>query len=145
SVHAKALLEKGDLTAPTCNDCHGNHGAAPPGVGSIRFVCGSCHAREAELFRASPKAAGWEKHNEFLAATPNGECGTCHDDERKSLHFAQLNACLVCHENHAVMRPTVAMLGQLPDTPCAFCHEGAGPLANLVSEPKEKAEHFKQM
>ena len=28
SIHAKLLLEQGDLSAPTCNDCHGNHGAA---------------------------------------------------------------------------------------------------------------------
>ncbi len=29
SVHGVALLEKGDLGAPSCNDCHGNHGAVP--------------------------------------------------------------------------------------------------------------------
>jgi hypothetical protein len=145
SVHATALLEKGDLTAPTCNDCHGNHGAAPPGIGSIRFVCGSCHAREADLFRASPKAAGWDRHNEFLAATPDGKCGTCHDDERAKQAFTQLSSCLVCHGNHSVVRPTVAMLGELPDTPCAFCHEGVGPLAGFVAEPKAKAEHFTQV
>ena len=144
SVHAKAMFEKGDLTAPTCNDCHGNHGAAPPGIGSIRFVCGSCHAREADLFRASPKAAGWDRHNDLLTAA-EGKCGTCHDDERTKLAFAQLSSCLVCHGNHSVVRPTVAMLGQLPDTPCAFCHEGVGPLAAFVKEPQAKAEHFKQM
>ncbi|MBV8543296.1 MAG: hypothetical protein JO093_20420 [Acidobacteria bacterium] len=145
SVHAKALLEKGDLTAPTCNDCHGNHGAAPPGIGSIRFVCGSCHAREEDLFRASPKAAGLERHNQFLASVPDGKCGTCHDDKRSALQFTQLSSCLVCHGNHSVVRPTVAMLGALPDTPCAFCHEGVGPLAGFVAEPKAKAEHFRQM
>lgn len=145
SVHAKALLEKGDLSAPTCNDCHGNHGATPPGIGSIRFVCGSCHAREADLFRASPKAAGWDKHNELLAAVPGGKCGTCHEDERAKLAFTQLSSCLVCHGNHSIVRPTVAMLGELPDTPCAFCHEGVGPLAGFVAEPKAKAEHFTQM
>jgi hypothetical protein len=37
------------------------------------------------------------------------------------------------------------MLGELPDTPCAFCHEGVGPLAGFVAEPKAKAEHFAQM
>jgi hypothetical protein len=145
SVHAKALLEKGDLTAPTCNGCHGNHGATPPGVGSIAFVCGRCHVREAELFRASPKAAGWERHNDLLAATPDGKCGNCHEDERAKLQMKQLSGCIICHSNHGIVRPTVAMLGDLPDTPCAFCHEGAGPLANLVQEPKAKAEHFAQV
>ena len=54
SVHGIALLEKGDLGAPACNDCHGNHGAAPPGVTSLSAVCGNCHAIEAELFNSSP-------------------------------------------------------------------------------------------
>ncbi len=26
SVHGVALLDKGDISAPSCNDCHGNHG-----------------------------------------------------------------------------------------------------------------------
>src|SRR5207302_1420728 len=34
SVHYAALTKGNDLSAPTCNDCHGNHGAAPPGAGS---------------------------------------------------------------------------------------------------------------
>ena len=35
SVHAKALLERGDTSAPTCSTCHGSHGAVPPGVTSV--------------------------------------------------------------------------------------------------------------
>src|SRR6266571_3995736 len=46
SVHAKALYEKQDPSAPTCNDCHGNHGATPPGIASVANVCGQCHARQ---------------------------------------------------------------------------------------------------
>ena len=98
-----------------------------------------------ELFRASPKAAGWEQHNDLLAAAPDGKCGTCHDDKRSSLALKQFNGCVVCHSNHGIIRPTVAMLGDLPDTPCAFCHEGVGALAAAVPEPKEKAEHFAQV
>ncbi len=145
SVHANAMLVKGDLTAPTCNDCHGNHGATPPGVASIAFVCGQCHVREMELFRASPKAAGWERHNDLLAAAPDGKCGTCHEDGRSALQLTQFNGCVICHSNHGITRPTVAMLGNQPDTPCAFCHEGVGALAAAVPEPKAKAEHFAQL
>ena len=50
SVHGQALLEKGDLTAPACNDCHGNHGAMPPGVDSVANACGTCHGKIANLF-----------------------------------------------------------------------------------------------
>ena len=41
SVHYAALTKGNDLSAPTCNDCHGNHGAAPPGVGAVANVCGT--------------------------------------------------------------------------------------------------------
>ncbi|PYQ32147.1 MAG: hypothetical protein DMF56_01375 [Acidobacteria bacterium] len=143
SVHAKAMFEKDDLSAPTCNDCHGNHGATPPGVKSVSFVCGNCHGREAELFRASKKAGGWAQHNELLGS--GGKCGDCHDDARAKLTMTQFSDCVTCHENHAVVRPSVAMIGVLPDVPCAFCHEGAGALATLVAEPAKKASHYREM
>ena len=143
SVHAAAMFEKNDLTAPTCNDCHGNHGATPPGVKSVSFVCGNCHGREAELFRGSAKMNGWAQHNEFLAA--GGKCGDCHDDARAKLTMTQFTDCVTCHENHAVVRPSVAMIGVLPDVPCAFCHEGTGALASLVAEPPKKASHYREM
>ncbi|HUP49587.1 MAG TPA: cytochrome b N-terminal domain-containing protein [Thermoanaerobaculia bacterium] len=139
SVHAKALLEKGDAAAPTCNDCHGNHGATPPGVESVSFVCGQCHGREAELFRASRKHDRWLEHNELMSGS---ECSTCHTGKRSGIAVFHFSECVSCHENHGVVRPTVAMLGPLPDTPCAFCHEGVGPLSELVAEPRKKAENY---
>src|SRR5215813_13545040 len=53
SVHYATLTKGHDLGAPTCNDCHGNHGAAPPGVGSVTNVCGTCHAAFAQKFGTS--------------------------------------------------------------------------------------------
>jgi len=143
SVHAKAVLDKGDVAAPTCNDCHGNHGATPPGVEAISFVCGRCHAREAELFRKSPKYEAWTKHNEMM----NGmSCETCHaDGKRANIKVTHFSECITCHENHGVVRPTIALLGNLPETPCAFCHEGVGPLAGRIAEMPSKAEHFKEV
>lgn len=143
SVHANAMFAKNDLTAPTCNDCHGNHGATPPGVQSVSFVCGNCHGREAESFRKSKKFTGWEQHNELLAT--GGKCGDCHDDARKNVAINHFSECISCHENHAVVRPSVAMVGMLPDVPCAFCHEGSGQLASLVAEPAAKASHYQEV
>jgi len=96
-VHATALLEKGDLSAPACNDCHGNHGAVPPGVESIAFVCGSCHGREAQLFRAS-----WKK--DVFDGMEAGECVTC-------------------HSNHKIAHPTDALIGTGEGTVCSQCHQ----------------------
>lgn len=147
SVHARALLDRDDLSAPTCNDCHGNHGATPPGVDAVGFVCGQCHGREAELFRASAKQGGFEEHNALLDGVGEEGCASCHSDPepqaaRRTTHFTE---CATCHGNHAVVRPSLAMLGSLPDTPCAFCHEGSGPLANDVLEPEARRESYRQV
>jgi hypothetical protein len=98
SVHANALYEKHDLSAPTCNDCHGNHGAVPPGLESVANVCGQCHARQADLFRAGP-------HKEPFAK-------------------AQFGECLKCHSNHDIFQPTDAMAGVGQGSVCTTCHNG---------------------
>jgi hypothetical protein len=147
SVHARSLLERDDLSAPTCNDCHGNHGATPPGVGSIGFVCGQCHGREAELFRASAKHAGFESHNELLATAEKPECAACHEPPEPQARLSTVHAfseCVTCHGNHAVVRPTVAMLSGLPATPCALCHEPSATSREAVAEPPEKKRHYEE-
>ncbi len=96
SVHGIALLEKNDLGAPVCNDCHGNHGAAPPGIGSVADVCGNCHALEAELFNDSP-------HKEAFS-----------DNE--------IPMCEVCHSNHFIEKPNDAMIGIEEPALCVNCH-----------------------
>jgi len=102
SVHGIALLEKGDVSAPACNDCHGNHGAAPPGVRDVTLVCGTCHGREAELFDASRMKAGMDAM---------GRAG-----------------CVTCHSNHGVHHPTDAMLSAAKGGTCAGCHKpGSAP------------------
>lgn len=97
SVHGQALLEKDDLGAPACNDCHGNHGARPPGTSSLSAVCGNCHAMESQLFASSPHAAAFEE-NEFPM------CGTCHNHhriERPSDEMVGIDESAVCSECHS--------------------------------------------
>jgi predicted CXXCH cytochrome family protein len=94
SVHWEALSKGNDLSAPNCATCHGNHGATPPQVGSIAEVCGTCHVVFQELFSKSPHQAA----------------------------FAELGACVVCHSNHAVKRPSDALLAG-PDAICSQCHD----------------------
>ncbi|MFQ5525091.1 MAG: hypothetical protein ACE5GX_02410 [Thermoanaerobaculia bacterium] len=146
SVHAAAMIEREDLSAPTCNDCHGNHGASPPGLDSVTFVCGQCHGREAELFRESSKHEGFELHNEYLAEAGDQGCPACHEPPEPQVwvtgitHFGE---CTSCHENHGTVRPTVAMFGELPATPCVFCHEG--PTGLEAQEPEGGAETYSQV
>jgi hypothetical protein len=148
SVHAAALLEREDLSAPTCNDCHGNHGAMPPGVQSIAYVCGECHGREADLFRQSPKSTGFETHNELLAdAGPDG-CAACHSEPEPAAQITDMHSmteCAACHSNHGVVRPTVAMLSPLPETPCVFCHGGPDALLPGAPDPQEQIQRYEQV
>jgi predicted CXXCH cytochrome family protein len=97
SVHYEALTQKGDLSAPTCNVCHGNHGAVPPGVESVANVCGTCHGVTAELFNQSPHKAAFAA----LGLTP----------------------CVACHGNHAVLRTSDTLVGTDEKALCVSCHD----------------------
>lgn len=108
SVHGASLLEKHDLGAPACNDCHGNHGATPPGVASISKVCGTCHALNADLFSASP-------HKEAFDKNKWPECETCHG-------------------NHEIIAASNKLLGVTPEAVCSRCHtERDRPAGYLVA------------
>jgi len=104
SVHGRALLDRGDLGAPACNDCHGNHAAKPPEISSIAEVCRTCHASNGELFDGSRHKRAFERHG-----WP--ECETCHgnhaisaaDDSMLSESSSPL--CYDCHREHAADNP----------------------------------------
>src|SRR6266508_3706968 len=92
SVHHAARTKGNDLSAPTCNDCHGNHGAAPPGVGTMANVCGTCHVVFAQKFETSVHRQIFDK------------------------------GCVECHTNHAVLKPSDEMLATTGHGICAPCH-----------------------
>jgi len=107
SVHW-AALKKGDLSAPNCASCHGNHGAKPPDVGSVSAVCGSCHVLFAQLYEKSV-------HQPIFSAASGG------------------GGCIVCHSNHAILQPSTAMLaGQ--DAVCSKCHDPGTPGARTAAQ-----------
>lgn len=112
SVHGRALLEKLDLSAPACNDCHGNHGAVPPNTRDISRVCANCHGREGELFEASPV--------------------------KEMMELEGKRGCVTCHSNHNVQRPTDAMIGLSGEGVCGSCHQpgsmGESAAAKIVPE-----------
>ena len=96
SVHHDALAVRGDLSAPTCTTCHGNHGATPPGVAKVQNVCSNCHTFQAQMYEKS--------------------------SHKQAFQSASLPGCIVCHSNHGIRHPTDAMLGTGPDTVCMRCH-----------------------
>src|SRR5271169_5097764 len=96
SVHHDAMVVRGDLSAPTCTTCHGNHGATPPGVANVINVCSNCHVFQAQLFQTSP-----------------------HKDAFATMGFP---GCVTCHSNHAIKHPTDEFIGTGEKAVCIHCH-----------------------
>jgi hypothetical protein len=96
SVHGQDLLEKKDISAPACNDCHGNHGATPPGIASVSHVCGNCHVNNLEFFETSPMA--------------------------KPYADLEMHACEQCHGYHDVGKTFDEMAGVGEQSVCIVCH-----------------------
>jgi predicted CXXCH cytochrome family protein len=111
SVHAVSLLQRGDMSAPTCVSCHGSHGATPPGVESVANVCAQCHLREAELFRSSPKQVIFDVMGQA--------------------------ECLVCHDNHRVEPPADAWVGLEDGAVCALCHDESTGGAQTIRDMRQ--------
>lgn len=79
-----------------CIDCHGVHGILPVKQSKSKafrsLVCGDCHIGPMEHFANGPHHAAFEKTGEL--------------------------ACASCHSNHAVLRPTIAVV----EPACETCH-----------------------
>lgn len=112
SVHHDALVVRGDLSAPTCTTCHGNHSATPPGVTAVANVCSTCHVFQAQLFDSSP-------HKEAFAS-------------------AGLPGCATCHSNHGIAHPTDEMIGTNGKAVCIQCHTEGD--AGYVAAEKMKGQ-----
>jgi predicted CXXCH cytochrome family protein len=117
SVHRKIMMEKGDLSAPTCNDCHGNHGAAPPGISWVGNVCGQCHPVNFELFNKS----------------------------RHAKVFVQMGipGCASCHSNHEILATNDAMLGVGEKAVCAGCHNAQDKGGTTAAAMRQSVEQLK--
>ena len=112
SVHGRALFDQGDLGAPACNSCHGNHGATPPGVDSVSLVCGTCHSVQKELFSASA-------HKEIFDAMGEPECESCHG-------------------NHYIEAPTDDFVGVGDEAICMNCHGEGEPAYEVAATVHEE-------
>jgi hypothetical protein len=116
SVHHEALTVRADLSAPTCTTCHGNHGAAPPGVSTVQNVCSTCHVFQAQLFESSPHKAAFEA--------------------------ASLPGCVTCHSNHRITHPTDAMLGTGLQSVCTNCHTEGDAGYQAAAQLAQQIEHL---
>lgn len=119
SVHGVALLEHRDISAPACNDCHGNHGATPPGIESISHVCGTCHVNNEQFFQQSTLSS--------------------------IFNDAGFHGCEECHGYHDVPKPTDDMLGVGENSICLKCHETGDVGYNAAKLFGEKVHELKSI
>jgi len=116
SVHYKALVESGDLGAPTCTTCHGSHGAAPPGVAAVANVCASCHVLQGKFFEESPHKQAFRK--------------------------LELPSCVTCHEGHRIHHPDDNFVGTGKSAICATCHIGSEPAGQMADGAHKNFRHL---
>jgi predicted CXXCH cytochrome family protein len=108
SVHWEAMTKRGDLSAPSCASCHGNHGAKPPQVESVAAVCGTCHVLFETLYEKSV-------HKAVFSGAGGG------------------GGCIVCHSNHGIHQPSTAMLVG-PNAVCSGCHDAGSAPARTAAQ-----------
>ncbi len=91
SIHFE-YVKMGREDSPTCVDCHGSHGAYPPGFKDIDKICGKCHIKERENFLKS-------FHYKYFIELGIKECEACHDNHKieKADIILWDKKCTECH------------------------------------------------
>ena len=105
SIHGQALLKKGLIVAPSCNDCHGVHDikrsvdrSSPINHANVAKTCGKCHVTVEEIYNKSI-------HGQLLAkGDPRGP------------------VCIQCHTAHTIEKPTGGHFKLQADQTCGKCH-----------------------
>jgi hypothetical protein len=106
SIHGVKLIEENQLGAPNCADCHGVHGATPPGVKEIPLVCGTCHSQTEKYFDEGRHGAAMIKYGE--------------------------PQCTSCHGNHAIEKSSDRMFSGRNGL-CGKCHDAGGRESDLAA------------
>ncbi|HYD62697.1 MAG TPA: cytochrome C [Noviherbaspirillum sp.] len=135
SVHGKEMLEKHNVKAAVCSDCHTSHAvantSANPTKLAITASCGNCHEENYESYKKT-------YHGQVMALgyANTGKCFDCHgshgivrvDDEESKVHpDNRLKTCKQCH----------ATKKGLPDaTPGFVTFEPHGTTDNLEKYPE---------
>lgn len=109
---------KNPALVPNCADCHGIHGATPPGGGEVVNVCGNCHFVEVKFFREG-------KHYEALES--NG-----------------VPRCIDCHGNHNIQYPTVDMFRADGNSVCVQCHDQGSPPLDVAEKIGEMLDDLEK-
>jgi len=124
SVHGKEVLEKRNLYAAVCSDCHTTHDIDTPEAAPTRLAitrnCGTCHVENLRTY----------------TETYHGQVNT--------LGYAHTAKCFDCHGSHAIQRVSNPASMVHPDNrlgTCRKCHQDAT-AGFLTFEPHATSHDF---
>jgi cytochrome b subunit of formate dehydrogenase len=115
TVHGRALLERDNLEAATCTDCHGSHAIDRPGNPASRLnrsriqdTCGQCHGEIAATYSESihGRAIGRGVMDAATCTDCHGEHTIRSPDDPASSVFATTISEVTCARCHAAERIT---------------------------------------
>ena len=124
SVHGREVLEKRNLYAAVCSDCHTTHDIDTPEAAPTRLAitrnCGTCHVENLRTY----------------TETYHGQVNT--------LGYAHTAKCFDCHGSHAIQRVSNPASMVHPDNrlgTCRKCHQDAT-AGFLTFEPHATSHDF---
>lgn len=122
SVHASAL-RAGNLAAPVCTDCHGEHAVVHKVPTANDVSCRKCHGAIFDAYLQSPHGKAYGKPG-LMKAPICADCHRAHDVSPASTGTGLRDACLGCHTNaveaHQKWLPNTKL--HLQVVSCPACH-----------------------
>ena len=114
SVHGEELIDKGNMKAATCTDCHSAHSVTGTSGDAFKLInasdCGSCHKEELESFHDT-----YHGQVSRLGHAYTARCVSCHDshgvkavdDPKSKVHpDNRLKTCQKCHDGKKLPKAT---------------------------------------
>jgi cytochrome b subunit of formate dehydrogenase len=114
SIHGEAVIDKGDIKAAVCTDCHSAHNITGTSGDAFKLAntttCGSCHKDELKSFHDT-----YHGQVSKLGYAYTARCVSCHDshgikavdDPKSKVHpDNRLKTCQKCHDGKKMPKAT---------------------------------------
>ena len=136
SIHG-GLIEKGELKAASCSDCHGSHDiravkdpASQLSRESLAQMCVKCHSTIVPAFESSSHGAALREGKENAPSCTECHTAVSHNrapDSTRDFSLQMIDKCSSCHQQQApsyrdTFHGQATAFGYKPSATCADCH-----------------------
>lgn len=152
SIHGN-LIDKGEVRAASCSDCHGKHNVQPIKDENFRLnrqhiaeICIKCHSGIVPDYESSAHGIAFRAGNDKAPI-----CSDCHSaishnkapDSIRDFSLQMVDKCSSCHEKqaptyHETFHGQATAFGYKPAATCADCHT---PHKNLPEDNPASSIH----